>query len=1117
MWRDTSRVTGRVVRTYGGAKAAAKVKRAALGDVTNGGVAGANSSTNSPNEIDDDDGWALPSKGSVACEVFRDGESKKSRPRGKEKSVGDLLRGAHAEDTDWLKRQLERRTFVGFGNSVAVNVPHAWSRTRRTRFIGLCEDIGFRCAATKESTVLEISVKDADKVESDLRKAAARAKGEARGGGVSIFVDDDAESTVKDDACKDDAEGAAKDDAPMDDAEGAAQEAAPLAQDVGADGTTAAADDRATAEEAAEAAAAEEAARAVEPAASEEAVSAVEEAAAAADAARAKAAAAEETAEASAAESATAAVEEAVVIVINDEPSSTLEAAEAAGPPVAAAAARDASEGRRASVAAVSGDEDEDDDVVVLKVVPRLSQGRDVRRWTASAARLRRASSLARLSLAPLHVSKAAKAKKVVAGRVDCRVECVGAWLTGELRDGRAVVDATGWADCGRASVVAARKDRLRVASMRGGVSSVFDVDVARCSRVPCWPAGEVVVTPTTQYYVGANIAELRCTELPQPSNSKGANALTASLARRILDFCASNDDAACASWVWSSASRLLRAKRCADLVVHRDEDVVKKVEKTKVVKKKANAANAKTWAAVCAAHPSGKYLSEGAFKRVYKVGSEAFAVADLSALAGDDAEAAAAASELEIAMLVTDLVRSNVCPNFVATYDAFECDLPPDAEFWTVKKDQEAGPQMAGRWLYTRMELCGYGDLEGWIGKQASVCFSAETAVHVLFQMCYALFCGRAQHALRHYDIKLLNFLAAPLQAPAVTARYALGNQVFKLAMSGPDACWAKLADFGTSKIGFFHLGKAPTKSGELFTTIENAPVELLTHGDAAEVHTFAADTFSLGLAALHVLGGGAPYEEVMAAAVCPPALRRALAKVWLGRGSARKFAAVARTCRDCVQGTAEESQRLREDFGEVVDTTLFDTLYRFVVLLGLPDELSSAPFFAGSDVWRALESTLLPPPAAAGRRPNRGANALLANDALASFAEDTLRFSLASGVSFLSIMNLYEPLNLWVSTVIPTVVGPTQSLARHNRTTPPFLERDTDSPQSPAARASFGPCSPGTRHSGRRCETSSRLRSSRLSATTAPPTQKPRAASRTTRTSVKAQTRRSQTSKTI
>jgi hypothetical protein len=99
-----------------------------------------------------------------------------------------------------------------------------------------------------------------------------------------------------------------------------------------------------------------------------------------------------------------------------------------------------------------------------------------------------------------------------------------------------------------------------------------------------------------------------------------------------------------------------------------------------------------------------------------------------------------------------------------------------------------------------------------------------------------------------------------------------------------------------------------------------------------------------------LHVLGGGAPYEEVMASAVCPPALRRALAKVWLGRGSAKKFTAVARTCRDFVQGTAEESQRLRDDFGEVADATLFDTLYRFVVLLGLPDELSSAPWAAAS-----------------------------------------------------------------------------------------------------------------------------------------------------------------------
>jgi hypothetical protein len=63
---------------------------------------------------------------------------------------------------------------------------------------------------------------------------------------------------------------------------------------------------------------------------------------------------------------------------------------------------------------------------------------------------------------------------------------------------------------------------------------------------------------------------------------------------------------------------------------------------------------------------------------------------------------------------------------------------------------------------------------------------------------------------------------------------------------------------------------------------------------------------------------------------------------------------------------------------------------------------------FFAASEVWRALEVTLLPPPSAAGRRPNRGANAMLAVDALASFSEDSKRFSLAAGVSASSTSDL-------------------------------------------------------------------------------------------------------------
>ena len=136
-------------------------------------------------------------------------------------------------------------------------------------------------------------------------------------------------------------------------------------------------------------------------------------------------------------------------------------------------------------------------------------------------------------------------------------------------------------------------------------------VDVSRCERLECWPSGSLVVGHDGSYFVPAGLSGQR-------------EGLTASLARRILEF-APSADAAATSFVWARAFGSVSAQRAG-----------KVVDQPKGKKKR----NLRTWASVEKELPRGSFLSEGAFKRVYRVGTEAVSVADLAALKDDLQEA---------------------------------------------------------------------------------------------------------------------------------------------------------------------------------------------------------------------------------------------------------------------------------------------------------------------------------------------------------------------------------------------------------------------------------------------------------------------------------------------
>lgn len=63
-------------------------------------------------------------------------------------------------------------------------------------------------------------------------------------------------------------------------------------------------------------------------------------------------------------------------------------------------------------------------------------------------------------------------------------------------------------------------------------------------------------------------------------------------------------------------------------------------------------------------------------------------------------------------------------------------------------------------------MELCGHGDAEGLIRDQPDKLLPLAEARSFLFQMAFSLYVGRAELSMRHFDVKLLNFLVADASA---------------------------------------------------------------------------------------------------------------------------------------------------------------------------------------------------------------------------------------------------------------------------------------------------------------------------------------------------------------
>ena len=102
-----------------------------------------------------------------------------------------------------------------------------------------------------------------------------------------------------------------------------------------------------------------------------------------------------------------------------------------------------------------------------------------------------------------------------------------------------------------------------------------------------------------------------------------------------------------------------------------------------------------RTWPNLMIQFPWAQFLSDGAFKRVFKVWNdrlwdyEALSVMDVNAI-NDMGNLNLVGSELAVSTILSSAARRGICPNFVITRGVFTCQHEPPSSIWG-GKDNEA------------------------------------------------------------------------------------------------------------------------------------------------------------------------------------------------------------------------------------------------------------------------------------------------------------------------------------------------------------------------------------------------------------------------------------------
>lgn len=327
-------------------------------------------------------------------------------------------------------------------------------------------------------------------------------------------------------------------------------------------------------------------------------------------------------------------------------------------------------------------------------------------------------------------------------------------------------------------------------------------------------------------------------------------------------------------------------------------------------------------------------------------------------------------ANELAVSAMLSSLVRRGICPNFISMRGVFTCAHPPPKSIWGCDKQKDPNgtefnrdkalrqpktpkDPAPGRYQYIRMELASEGDAEELIkGQLPNELLPTSVARALLFQIAFSLYAAADKFSVKHYDLKLLNIFVQRIHTDGdLVLRYGLGAHVFALRMPSSHAFLAKLADFGTANVSPASNGLPVTIAH--FTTLENTPPDFMILGDDA-TQGHGHDNFGLGLCMLHLFTGFRPYEEILEDVTCPGNLKKRLCAIWEDE-SVEGYSVIRSVILDSV---------VKDEDGHIVegdpDETFYDTLYRFLVLFGIPKiqfQQKTCP-----RVWKAISDSLGP-----------------------------------------------------------------------------------------------------------------------------------------------------------
>jgi serine/threonine protein kinase len=359
-------------------------------------------------------------------------------------------------------------------------------------------------------------------------------------------------------------------------------------------------------------------------------------------------------------------------------------------------------------------------------------------------------------------------------------------------------------------------------------------------------------------------------------------------------------------------------------------------------------------------------------------------------------------ANELAVSAMLSSLVRCGICPNFIVMRGVFTAAYSPPESIWGceekkypkgkkyVKNKGSRQPKTPenpepGRYQYIRMELVNEGDTEELIKRQTNELLPTGVARCLLFQIAFSLYAAADKYSVKHYDVKLLNIFIQRVETVGdLVVRYGLGSHIFAIRMPASYAFIAKLADFGSANI-------VPASNGlpvaiAQFTTLENTPPDFMILGDdATQGHEH--DSFGLGLGMLQLFTGSRPYEEILEDVRCPPNLKKRLRGIWENE-SVDGYSVIRSVIFDGVD---------KDEVGTIIqgdpDETFYDTLYRFLVLFGIPEfqfQQKTCP-----RVWKAISDSLdssKAPRSRGGKRKKLGSDVIHYN-------RDCKKYSIRSG----------------------------------------------------------------------------------------------------------------------